>query len=193
MTRIPTRPPVSLAHRVVQDLLRIDSPAVDTPTESLDRVRTLVSFLKDFRSPVPSLPLPAGTVAEVPAFVPFALGQLLTQRKPAEGQLPSYVFPFPGQPVLLVGVPADHVVPDGARWDDDAQRWVSEDVRVVFNTPAGPMVTSVDSGDFEAWTEASPAMDDLLADVGRILEGLERDLLEVIAEADRLREGAPAT
>jgi hypothetical protein len=184
MNRPQNRPAPSVAHRFVFELLKLDAPAHDTHQESLDRVRSLRCFLDDFRAPVPSLPTPRGTSVTLPADVPFAVGQYLTQRVPAAGELPAYIFPLAGQPVLVIGTPTDHVVPDGARWDEDAQRWISEDVRVVVNTPAGPLVTSVDSGEFEAWTESSPAQDDVLAQARGLLEQLERDLLETIAQAD---------
>lgn len=180
--------PPSLAHRLVQDLLRLDAPTVDTPAESLSRVRSLVCFLKDFRAPVPLVPVPAGTSPSVPLSCPFWAGQILTQRPPPAGQLPAYSFPLVGQPVRMVGAPVNGVVPDGALWGDETGRWVCEDMRVVFNTPAGPMVTSVDSGAFEEWdpsTASTPAETSAMLDEARaLLEALERDILASVADQE---------
>lgn len=178
------------ARHYVAELLKSNSRGPDTFEANLSRVRSLRAFLAipgTFAEPnfrdrpeVERIPRPAGTSFEFANHIPYALHQVLTQRVPAVGDLPAYTFPLPGQPVVLIGSPAGFTVPDGARYDIDAERWECEDARIVAMSPMGPVVLTVDVEEFTAWTPDSPVWSEVLEACGKLLEALEADILETM-------------
>lgn len=175
------------ASRLVFELLKLDhlggapNPAVD-----LEKVKSLRTFMSSPASPeegasmvhaLQTVPGPAGTSLTMVNGCPFNPGDVVTQKVPAQGDTPAYLFPLPGQPVRVLGAPRDFAVPDGSRWDEETSRWSCEDLRVLIATPGGPLVLTVDSEEFNPWTPFSPKWEEIEAErdvvLGKIQESLE--------------------
>lgn len=183
------------AARLVFELLKLDAhdgPA--DPLRDLQKVQSLREFIFSPATPqagvalaeaLQRIPSPKGTSETLENYVPYRIGDVLTQKAPAAGESPVYSFPLPGQPVRLLGSPAGFVVPDGSRWDEDATRWVCEDARILAHTPAGPVVLSVDVEEFNPWTPHAPKWSEIEDEVRSILEKIESNILDAIAQKSK--------
>lgn len=178
------------AARLVFELLKLDAhDGPQDPQRDLEKVRSLRTFIFSPSTPeegqalaeaLQRIPTPKGTSPDLENFIPYRVGDVLTQKAPAAGDSPIYSFPIPGQPVRLLGSPADFVVPDGSRWDEDASRWVCEDARILAHTPAGPVVLSVDVEEFNPWTPFAPKWKEIEDDLRAILDRIEAGILEAL-------------
>lgn len=187
------------AARLVFELLKLDAhEGPEDHQRDLSKVQSLREFIFSPATPeagqaladaLQRIPAPKGTSTTLENFVPYRVGDVLTQKAPAAGDSPVYSFPLPGQPVRLLGSPADFVVPDGSRWDEDASRWICEDVRILAHTPAGPVVMSVDVEEFNPWTPHAPKWTEIEDEVRSILDKVEANILDAIAQKAQKVEG----
>ena len=86
---------------------------------------------------------------------------------------------------MVLGSPENFRVPDGSRWDEETMRWVCEDLRIVAATPAGPIVMTVDSGEFEPWTAHGARWTRVLPEMLSVLESIGKRLEDEMSEASK--------
>lgn len=187
-------PTHKIAARMIFELLQLDDGAPDTHSGNLKKVQSLTDFLQHLEDenshPCPGfidIPVPAGTDgnSEIVNFSPYTDKELICQTVPAGDDAPAYSFPLPGQPVMVLGSPENFRVPDGSRWDEETMRWVCEDLRIVAATPAGPIVMTVDSGEFEPWTAHGARWTRVLPEMLSVLESIGKRLEDEMSEASK--------